>query len=78
MSSNPIGIGQAGLQGLRDGLERAQAAASRVVSSAAGGDAGQVTEAIVELQAAKLQAEASAKVVRAADDTLGTLLDVLV
>ena len=76
MNSTPIG--QTGLQGLRDGLERAQAAASRVVASAAGGDAGQLTEAIVELQAAKLQTEASAKLVRAADDTLGTLLDVLV
>ena len=32
---------------------------------------------IVELQAAKLQTEASAKVVRAADDSLGTLLDVM-
>lgn len=72
-----ISIGQTGLQGLRDGLERAQAAASRVVASGAGGDAGQLTEAIVELQAAKLQTEASAKVVRAADDTLGTLLDVM-
>jgi hypothetical protein len=70
-------IGQVGFQGLRDSLERAQAAATRVVSSAAGGDAGQLTEAIVELQAAKLQAGAAAQVVRAADDTLGTLLDVL-
>jgi len=73
-----IPIGQAGLQGLRDGLGRAQAAASRVVASAAGGDADQLAGAIVELQAAKLQAGASAKVVRAADDTLGTLLDVMV
>lgn len=75
MSSTPIG--QTGLQGLREGLERAQAAASRVVTSAAGGDAGQLAEAIVELQAAKRQTEASAQVVRAADDTLGTLLDVM-
>ena len=75
MSSTPIG--QTGLQGLREGLERAQAAASRVVTSAALGDAGQLTGAIVELQAAKRQAEASAQVVRAADDTLGTLLDVM-
>ena len=30
-----------------------------------------------ELQAAKLQAAASAKVVRAADESLGTLLDVM-
>ena len=75
MSSTPIG--QTGLQGLRDGLERAQAAASRVVASAAGGDAGQLTGAIVDLQAAKRQAEASAQVVRAADDTRGTLLDVM-
>ena len=75
MSSTPIG--QTGLQGLRESLERAQAAASRVVTSAALGDAGQLTDAIVELQAAKRQTEASAKVVRAADDTLGTLLDVM-
>jgi hypothetical protein len=76
VSSAPIG--QTGLQGVRAGLERAQAAASRVVTSAAGGDAGSLTEAIVDLQAAKLQTEASVKVVRAADDTLGTLLDVMV
>ncbi len=75
MSSNSIG--QVGLQGLRDSLERAQAAATRVASGAAGGDPAQLTEAIVDLQAAKLQAGAAAKVVRAADDTLGTLLDVL-
>jgi hypothetical protein len=75
VSSTPIG--QTGLQGLREGLERAQAAASRVVTSAAGGDAGHLAEAIVELQAAKLQAAASAKVVRAADESLGTLLDVM-
>ncbi|HWS74240.1 MAG TPA: hypothetical protein VN324_03760 [Quisquiliibacterium sp.] len=75
MSSTPIG--QTGLQGLRESLERAQAAASRVVTSAALGDAGQLTGAIVDLQAAKRQAEASAQVVRAADDTLGTLLDVM-
>ena len=75
MSSTPIG--QTGLQGLRESLERAQAAASRVVTSAALGDAGQLTGAIVELQAAKQQTEASAQVVRAADDTLGTLLDVM-
>ena len=75
MSGNQIG--QVGFQGLRDSLERAQAAATRVVASAAGGDAGQLIEAIVELQAAKLQAGAAAQVVRAADDTLGTLLDVL-
>ena len=68
-------IGQPGLQGLRGGRGRAQAAASRVVTSAAGGDAGHLAEAIVELQAAKLQAAASAKVVRAADESLGTLLD---
>lgn len=73
MSSNSIG--QVGLQGLRDSLERAQAVATRVAS--AGGDPAQLTEAIVDLQAAKLQAGAAAKVVRAADDTLGTLLDVL-
>ena len=76
MSSTPIG--QTGLQGLRESLERAQAAASRVVTSAALGDAGQLTGAIVELQAAKRQTEAAAHVVRAADDTLGTLLDVMV
>ena len=75
MSSTPLG--QTGLQGLRESLERAQAAASRVVTSAALGDAGQLTGAIVELQAAKRQTEASAQVVRAADDTLGTLLDVM-
>ena len=75
MSGNQIG--QVGFQGLRDSLERAQAAATRVVSSAAGGDAGQLTEAIVELHAAKLQAGAAAQVVRAAADTLGTLLDIL-
>ena len=75
MSSNSIG--QVGLQGLRDSLERAQAAATRVASGAAGSDSAQLTEAIVDLQAAKLQAGAAAKVVRAADDTLGTLLDVL-
>jgi hypothetical protein len=76
MASNPIS--QAGVQGLRDSLSRAADAAARIsqASSTATSPA-DIAEAAVDLQAAELQAKASAKVIETAERTLGSLIDIL-
>jgi hypothetical protein len=67
----------AGLQGVRDGLLRANDAATRIAGSGASGDLESITEAAIDLRAAELQVKASARVVDAAGQTLGTIIDVL-
>jgi hypothetical protein len=74
MATTPVS--QAGLQGLRDAIARADEAASRIASGAAG-DPAQLTGALVDMQQAKQQAAASARVVEAGERALGTLIDVL-
>jgi hypothetical protein len=77
MATSPIG--QAGLQGLRDSMERAQDAASRIVQATTqGGSVADIAEAVVDLKAAELGAAASAKVIETANRTTGTLIDILV
>ena len=66
-----------GLQGVREGLQRANDAATRIAGSGATGDLESITEAVVDLRAAELQVKASAKVIDTAGQTLGTLIDVL-
>ncbi len=66
-----------GLQGVREGLQRANDAATRIAGSGATGDLQSLTEAVVDLRAAELQVKVSAKVIDAAGQTLGTLIDVL-
>jgi hypothetical protein len=65
---------QTGLKGLRDALASADGAGSRIAS---GGDVTEMTGAIVELQAASQQAEASAKLLEVGGRTIGTLIDVM-
>lgn len=78
MATTPIG--QAGLQGLRNSLDRAQDAANRIVQATTegGGSVAEVAEAVVDLKSAELGAAASAKVVETANRTAGTLIDILV
>jgi hypothetical protein len=77
MSTLPIA--QAGIQGLRDNLDRAQSAANRIVQSTVnGGPVEDISEAVVELKSAELGAKASAEVIEAANRTAGTLIDILV
>ncbi len=72
-----VSVGQAGWNGIRDGMARAQDAATRIASGAAAGEPAELVDAVVELEAAEQQVQASARVVEAGNRTLGALLDVL-
>lgn len=69
-------VSQAGLRGLQDSMARAQDAANRI---AQGGTSSvqQVTDAVVDLKQAELDAAVSARVVEAGERMVGTLIDVL-
>ena len=75
MASNSI----AGLQGLRNSIELAQDASSRIARSTttAGGSLQDVAEAAVNLKSAELGAKASARVIEADARTTGSLIDIL-
>ncbi len=70
-----------GIQGVQKGVEGAESAASRIVRSSAvdsGNDlANGVVEPIVDLKLYERSVEASARVVKTADEMLGTLIDTL-
>lgn len=66
-----------GLSGVREGIQRANDAAARIAENGAGGNLSELTEAVVELRAAELQVKASARVIEAADRTLGSVIDIL-
>lgn len=63
-----------GLNGIAAGFERLDKAAARV---ARGGAEGDLAGNMVDLMKARHQVRASAAVIRTADETIGTLLDVL-
>ncbi len=72
-----------GLQGVQSGVSTVQRAAEDIVNAtatdpetASGGDAlASITEAAVSLKVGEQQVQASAAVVKTADEILGTLLD---
>ncbi len=66
-------IGQAA-QGIDAGFKRLDAAARQVASSGAGGD---LASSLVEMTRARHEVRANAVVLRTADETIGSLLDVL-
>ena len=66
---------QSGLQGVQQGLASAEAAASRIAAPPSDQFVENLTEATVELLQAELQTRASARVLEAAGETLGTLVD---
>lgn len=71
---------QTGVEGIRQGVEGAEKAASEIVrAGAVDGPAGSndVVEPVVELRLYERSIEASAQVVKTADEVLGTLLDTL-
>lgn len=73
-----ISLLQSGLAGFQKATTDAQRGASSIASSSdlskssTGTD---LTEALVTLKQAEIQAQASAKVIAAADETMGSLLD---
>lgn len=69
-----------GLQGVQNGIEGAEKAASEIVrAGTVDGSAGSndVVESIVELKLYERAVNASAQVVRTADEVLGSLLDTM-
>jgi len=73
---------QAGVQGIQRGFDGAEKAATDIVRSgtvdgAAGSNSNDVVEAVVDLKLYQRSVEASAQVVRTADEVLGTLLDTM-
>lgn len=79
MINNALGIG---IQGIQDGMVGMENAARKIARGGADGPqgtaegAGSLVEPIVELNLYERSVEASAQVVKTADETLGTLLDI--
>lgn len=80
MISNTLGIG---IQGIQEGMAGMENAARMIARGGADGPqgtaegAGSLVEPIVELNLYERSVEASAQVVKTADETLGTLLDIM-
>jgi len=70
MSISALQTGSAGINNGFDGLRRTATVIARP------GDTTDTTRALVDLRTDQHQVEASAKVVKAADEMLGSLLDV--
>jgi len=79
MISNVLGVG---IQGIQDGMMGMENAARKIARGGADGPqgtaevAGSLVEPMVDLKLYERSVEASAQVVRTADETLGTLLDI--
>ncbi len=71
---------QTGLQGVQQGVDGAEKAATQIVrggKDGASGSNGDILEPIVDLKLYARSVEASAQVVKTADEVLGTLLDTM-
>ncbi|MBO6848872.1 MAG: flagellar biosynthesis protein FlgE [Marinobacter sp.] len=79
MINNTLGIG---IQGIQDGMMGMENAARKIARGGADGPQGtadgsnSLIEPIVDLKLYERSVEASAQVVKTADETLGTLLDI--
>lgn len=80
MISNTLGIG---VQGVQDGILGMENAARKIARGGIDGPQGSasgngdILEPIVDLKLYQRSVEASAQVVKTADETLGTLLDIM-
>lgn len=78
MINNALNIG---IQGIQDGMQGMEGAARKIARGGADGPKGSaeggtgMIEPIMELKLYERSVEASAQVVKTADETLGTLLD---
>ncbi|MGM0569713.1 flagellar biosynthesis protein FlgE [Marinobacter sp.] len=79
MINNALNIG---IQGIQDGMQGVEGAARKIARGGVDGPRGTadggngMTESIVDLKLYERSVEASAQVVKTADETLGTLLDI--
>ena len=80
MINNTLGIG---IQGIQDGIQGMDSAARRIARGGVDGPqgtangSGGLLEPMVDLKLYERSVEASAQVVKTADETLGTLLDIM-
>ena len=80
MINNTLAVG---IQGIQDGMVGTENAARKIARAGADGPqgtaegAGSLVEPIVDLKIYERSVEASAQVVKTADETLGTLLDIM-
>lgn len=67
----------AGITGIQRGMAAAEKSASSIASAqnSTSGNPADVAEPLVELMMARLQIEASAKVVETVSETMGTIID---
>ena len=67
-----------GLQGIQRGLSQTQKSANDIVDATVNKDStvGDVTRAVVDLRQAEQQVQASAEVVKTADQLLGSIIDI--
>lgn len=78
MINNAVNIG---IQGIQDGMQGMESAARKIARGGADGPRGSaeggnsMIESMVDLKVYERSVEASAQVVKTADETLGTLLD---
>ena len=63
-----------GLRGIDAGFDRLNRAAGRIARDGAGGD---ITGNLVDVMKARHEVTANAKAVRVADETIGSLIDIL-
>ncbi|MFV1873387.1 MAG: flagellar biosynthesis protein FlgE [Oleiphilus sp.] len=77
---NVNSILQTGIQGVQSATQGVERAAKDIVRSGADGAAGQnsVVEPIVDLKLYERSVQASAQVVKTADEVLGSILDTMV
>jgi hypothetical protein len=80
MINNTLGIG---IQGMQEGIQGMENAARRIArggddgpKGSSGSVGGGMLEPIIDLKLYERSVEASAQVVKTADETLGTLLDI--
>tara|TARA_B100002003_G_scaffold73112_1_gene68151 strand:+ start:1460 stop:1705 length:246 start_codon:yes stop_codon:yes gene_type:complete len=80
MINNTLAVG---IQGIQDGMVGMENAARKIARAGADGPqgtaegAGSLVEPIVDLKIYERSVEASAQVVKTANETLGTLLDIM-
>tara|TARA_R110001599_G_C12181396_1_gene654089 strand:- start:1200 stop:1442 length:243 start_codon:yes stop_codon:yes gene_type:complete len=80
MTMSVNSILHSGIQGVQSATQGVERAAKDIVRSGTDGAAGQnnVVESIVDLQLYERSVQASAQIVKTADEVLGTILDTMV
>ncbi|MDD5175377.1 MAG: hypothetical protein PHQ05_02990 [Sterolibacterium sp.] len=66
----------AGMQGVQAGIDRSDRAAGQVARLGTDIDSSDVTASLIDLKVSEIQVKASANVIKAGDELLGTLVDI--